>query len=163
MVWVLSLTILIIGKIKKSTRLISCGWPTFTITTLIAVFILVGLFLASRPEKVFEESFGFPVTEDVTNIKSDYYYLLDSGHTFLMFEASETTVEKIVKTIGFIQVSEPYFPSSNVEPPKWWKIPLGRELKWYRNTTSRDFFNEARVLIYDQETSTVYYHFIGID
>jgi hypothetical protein len=162
--WLASLVLLIAGRINRSTILTVVSGGAFFVLTALLLFVVASYLHARSPHEMFKRSFGFEPPPDVKDIQSEYYYLLDSGYTYLKFQTSPTTVERIVAR-GLEQVPNSYrFPSSNLEPPEWWKPPAtGDVVRYYGEFDGRDFAREHEVLIYDRSSNTVYFHFLGID
>jgi hypothetical protein len=162
-IWFGSAVLLIVGRIRKSRTLTVGPGVAFGILSMLAMVVIFSYVHATSPGEVFKKSFGFEASEDVVNIKSEYWVFADSGHTFLMFKASPATVEKIVAR-GLNRVPESFFPSSNIEPPNWWVLPSGDDTVRYGAAFSdRDFSREVEVLIHDRSSDTVFFHFIGSD
>ena len=166
--WLASLVLFIAGRINRSTILTVVSGGAFLVLTIFLAIaitsVITSYFHAQSPRTVFRRSFGFDPPPDVKEIQSKYYYFLDSGYTYLKFQVSPTTVERIVAR-GLEQVTNSYrFPSSNLEPPDWWTPPAtGDVVRYYGEFDGRDFAREHEVLIYDRSANTVYFLFLGID
>lgn len=162
-IWFGSFVFLITGRIRKSMVLTVGSGIVFGVLSTIVMVLAFSYVHATSPREVFRKSFGFDVPEDVGNIKSEYSYFMDSGYTFLTFNASPATVERI-SARGLTRAPNSYFPSSNIEPPEWWILPShDNTVRYSGSFDNRDFAGETEVLIYDRSTGTVYFHFIGID
>lgn len=154
LIWFAFLCIFKIQR-KKIGFLISI--PTFI------AGILTYFFVVTSPSYVFEKSFGFPPTEPVTDLKSDYSYWADSGHTFLRFKAPSIIIKKIVSR-GLQTTKFPTIPASNVPMPLWFIVPDGKHVTYYAgNFKGRDFANESEFLAYDTISQTAFFCFLGID
>jgi hypothetical protein len=162
--WLGSLALMVYGLQRRSVPLAGASGLVFGVLSLIAIAYGVLAFDAGRPPVVFKQFFGFEPTPDVADLQSEYFSMGDAGHAFLRFRASPATVERIVRQRGLEEVPDSFFPHSNLQPPEWWTPPTGaKTLRYGGEFTGREFYSEGEVLIYDQLTNTVYYHYIGID
>jgi len=98
-VWIISLVTFLFGWWKKS-RVLSwlggvplCGLSL--IATLVLSLILFGIIRSGNPKHVFEDTFREKPSSDVTGIQSDTWYFADGGHTYLRFQASSQTFQRI--------------------------------------------------------------------
>lgn len=115
--------------------------------SLLLYTIVIALILQrmGTSEKHFEERFGFPVPHDVKHlsIRSDLFPI-DYGYLTMRFEASESTVARIVAR-----------GMSN--------MPAVNRQRHFRREFSEMFSSEEEDLFYDPATGKVFYEWTGID
>lgn len=159
--WVGSFLLFIKGRRSKSRNLTIVGGTFFGLGTTTIILLVLYFIYSSSPVVVYQYTFGMKPPADVSNIKSSQYYFLDTGHTYLKFNASPNTVAKIISR-GLQEKTDMRLDSSGA--PKWWDPPLNSDVEMYQGYfEDRDFGFEREQLIYDPATQTVYFYFLGID
>lgn len=148
-------------RVKRRLLLGLASLPVF-------VILLIAFWnYTTRPSALFSQSFGFAPSPSVKFCNSSYWYLGDSGHTYLHFVADDATVSRIVAR-GLSPVSKPLSGSEvsfcNADP-EWWELASGNSDRdvYLGRFPHRDFAREEEVLIYDRATGEVFFRFIGID
>lgn len=165
------------GKKKSSNPMVFLGGGALTVFSLIGLFfigvIVIGTIRITNPKVIFERSFGFPSSPEVTNIQSSYWYFADTGLTFLRFKAPPEIIQRIVAR-GLHKCTRGDFENIlqsgiNKGAPKWW-TPLDNEPKQFfcaerkpANWEHQDFASETEILSYNPITGIAFYCFSGVD
>jgi hypothetical protein len=117
----------------------------------------------SRPAVVFQRSFGFSPSPDVSGLQSSWLALGDSGTVFLRFRCNPATVDRIAsRGLRRTGMAGPGPAGTGDAPPDWWRPPPDG-VAYAGRFTGRDFASEEEYLVHDPRTGDVYFRFIGID
>lgn len=136
--------------------------------SFVALWVVFLMVSATQPRNVYQVSFGFPVSPDVTQLQSSYWYFGDTGVTYLKFKASPSTLKRILKR-GLKPVAKEEFRQnseslSGDDPPSWWQPFAGSSNRFYSaRFKNRDFSSEEELLCYDKSSGLAHYRFVGID
>ena len=153
------------------------GGVVFVLLSLVGVYfvgrITVGLIRVSTPSVVFERSFGFKPTPDVSNIKSSYWYFADTGLIYLEFKTSPETLQRIIdrglKTTTAENFKSILTSGLSKSGPRWWEPLKDASAQFFYaerkpdTMASQDFASETELLSYNPRTGLVFYCFSGID
>ena len=97
--WLLFLILYITGRKRKSRSLsLLGGIPLILSSVFVATCVgsvAYGIFYNSKPANTYTMSFGFPPSADVKDIRSSYWYLGDTGSTYLRCNAATATIKKL--------------------------------------------------------------------
>ena len=143
------------------------------VTAAAAVAIVSGILVASEiilgrvPSRVFNQSFGFEPTPDVTELQGYSFGLFDSGEAYLRFRASQDTINRIVKSKFRPSSKESFGNGTSGEgerPPEYWKPFETQPSQFYESNKLEMGYSQSRALLcYDDKTGTAHFSYSGVD
>ena len=174
--WVASLAAIFVGK-RRESKLLKWGGLACFATVNLAALAFGGLFVAcvvttvadSRPERVYERTFHEKPTPDVAHIQADGSdIVIDSGSTYLRFEASRATFERLIPNGASRVTADEYAtrsPVSSWEVPAWWDRvdPETTEIYFLLPEHGEHSSSEVTVMTYDPHDGVVQYRFHWMD
>jgi len=128
---------------------------------------------SARPTRVFENSFGQPVPESVSDLQSRLWWFADSGSVYLRFQVDEETFRRLVLADLPARIPEEMraeLPGEGGGQPEWWDFTVAPGWIYYLRVESggdkpakKGFYWETEYLAYNPATGRAYYRFLGID
>ena len=141
---------------------------------LAGILTVYGLIDSMNPKSVFENTFGTPPSPSISDIKSNLYWFADTGSTYLRFNISEVEFRKLMPsgltecTMQKIKADLPTETGSKI--PTWWTHDYQPGWLYFmrddfnkEQPQKKGFHSELEYFIYDPNSKTAYYHFLGID
>lgn len=157
--WLLSLSVLILGWITKKRWLKWLGGLPLGLLTAVGLFafgVICWETYASRsPKHVFAESFGFAAPQG-TFFESGYWTVFgDSGQARLEFATDANTIQRILDT-GFVEITRQEFRSH--------KEVRGNPTRFFKKSPfGRGFGHDVAYLSVEETTGHVWFEWDGID
>ena len=142
--------------------------PVYYVAFFVAFSILweAVSFYESRPGIIFQSSFGFDPTPDITILHSSRVKVTGEwDKVYLEFTADESTINRILQN-GFARISAKDI-IDRYDAPFWWKPNTDESGTWIYATGTqdpayhgefRDFFNHD-LLIYNPITQNAYFRY----
>ncbi|MGV3771904.1 MAG: hypothetical protein ACO1QB_03320, partial [Verrucomicrobiales bacterium] len=148
--------------------------PLVLLTVLALALVTMGTFRliqTMRPNVVFEEVFGSGSTSEVTNIRSSYWFLGDSGSIYMRFYCSRETFDRLLATrmpAASTHDLQDITERRLHDTPGWWiRKHVNEQLICYswdgENRSIRNFSFESETFVYDPAVSAAYYAYSGVD
>ncbi|HEV2801339.1 MAG TPA: hypothetical protein VGW12_12620 [Pyrinomonadaceae bacterium] len=147
------------AQVLKKALVAAVAAILIPVVTLVAFDFARGFF----PGSVFQLSFGFSPPPDVTELKGRRTIFGDAGDIYLRFKADKTTVERIISA-RFQEHAGSLLPDALTGTPDYWKPVRTASTRYFRADHFDDSFASSQaILIYDEATGVVHFHWSGVD
>lgn len=155
---------------ENSSRALSLkkALAIFSVVVGIPIALLVAVNIPGFfPGHVFESSFGFAPTPDVTELKGVKSTFGDSDSAYLRFRANKQTIERIIGS-RFFETDENGFrnraASALNSAPSYWRPFEGKPTRFYETYGfNGEFGSSNAILCYDESSGIAHFYWIGAD
>ena len=168
--WLALFSALVIG-VRKRIRWLKwlAGVPLTLLSFAASTIILLvgyGIYLSFQPEEAFQTAFGQRPPASIDKLQSKNWAFADSGSIHLRFECPPETLASLVSS-NFTTASRATIVDKlqTDQFPSWWTLPPEtNEVVFYLCENCKDQFSfENEILVYNRDTRTALYYYLGID
>jgi hypothetical protein len=144
-------------------------WARFASVPVFAAVVFGFWLSGTRPSAVYAEAFGFPVSQDVQDLKSDRFFMGQSGGAYLRFRADRGTVERIIaRGLLPMNTNHLFLLQQDVRgtQPQWWRVQdLGAGSQFYHSSaTNKNTYDVIfEYLAYDPSAGLVLFKRNDVD